>query len=168
MADEPTGEPAGEPADGGESARESAHESARRGDRGGGARTYEGAGIAVSFDARVCRHAAECVRGLPEVFDTGRRPWITPNAAAPEAVAEVVRRCPTGALRYRRADGGLEEPDRPTTVLRTADGRLLVRGDLRVTGTDGEVRDTPRAMLCGCGLSGGQPYCDRSGACRDT
>ncbi|MFF1907105.1 (4Fe-4S)-binding protein [Kitasatospora sp. NPDC058218] len=130
-----------------------------------GARTYEGAGIEVTFDPQVCRHAAECVRGLPSVFDTARRPWISPDAAEPGLVAEVVRRCPTGALTYRLAGGGTEAPDRPTTVRRTADGRLLVRGELRVTGAGGEVRETPRAMLCGCGSSGGQPYCDRSGAC---
>ncbi|MEV0532963.1 (4Fe-4S)-binding protein [Kitasatospora sp. NPDC050463] len=130
-----------------------------------GARTYEGAGIAVTFDPQVCRHAAECVRGLPSVFDTARRPWISPDAAEPGLVAEVVRRCPTGALTYRLADGDPEAPERPTTVRRTADGRLLVRGELRVAGAAGEVRETVRAMLCGCGCSGEQPYCDRSGAC---
>ncbi|MFF3067391.1 (4Fe-4S)-binding protein [Kitasatospora sp. NPDC057936] len=130
-----------------------------------GAKAYEAPGITVTFDAGICRHAAECVRGLPAVFDTGRRPWISPDAAPAADVAEVVRRCPTGALRYRLADGEAEPPDRPTTVTRTADGRLLLRGELRVAGPDGEVRETPRAMLCGCGHSSEQPYCDRSGAC---
>ncbi|MFJ4667262.1 (4Fe-4S)-binding protein [Kitasatospora purpeofusca] len=133
--------------------------------RGSGARAYRGDGITVSFDARVCRHAAECVHGLPAVFDTARRPWIMPDAAEPGVIAEVVRRCPTGALAYRLADGGAETPDRPTTVRRTADGRLLVRGELRVTDASGEVREAPRAMLCGCGRSAEQPYCDRSGEC---
>ncbi|AUY49006.1 hypothetical protein EH183_08670 [Streptomyces sp. CB01881] len=130
-----------------------------------GAKTYGAAGIAVSFDPQVCQHAAECVRGLPSVFDTARRPWVTPDAAEPGVVAEVVRRCPTGALRYRLADGGTEAPERPTSVRRTPDGRLLLRGELRVTDSEGAVRETPRAMLCGCGRSAGQPYCDRSGAC---
>ncbi|MEU6232789.1 (4Fe-4S)-binding protein [Kitasatospora sp. NPDC047058] len=129
------------------------------------ARTYEAAGIAVTFDPQVCRHAAECVHGLPSVFDTTRRPWIMPDAAEPGVLAEVVRRCPTGALRYRLAGGGTEVPDRPTSVRRLPDGRLLLRGDLRVTDAEGAVRETPRAMLCGCGRSAGQPYCDRSGPC---
>ncbi|WP_078896184.1 (4Fe-4S)-binding protein [Streptomyces sp. NRRL S-495] len=135
------------------------------GGRASGARAYRGDGITVSFDARVCRHAAECVHGLPAVFDTARRPWIMPDAAEPGVIAEVVRRCPTGALAYRLADGGAEAPDRPTTVRRTADGRLLVRGELRVTDASGEVREAPRAMLCGCGRSAEPPYCDRSGEC---
>ncbi|MEU8762907.1 (4Fe-4S)-binding protein [Streptomyces sp. NPDC048659] len=63
-------------------------------------KTYTGKGIAVHFDAERCRHAARCVQGLPEVFDITRRPWITPDAAPAEVVAEVVRRCPSGALTY--------------------------------------------------------------------
>jgi uncharacterized Fe-S cluster protein YjdI len=139
------------------------------------AKTYEAepdpatrrGGVAVTFDSAVCRHAAECVRGLPEVFDTGRRPWITPGAADPDQVAEVVRRCPTGALTYRLADGRTEQPDRPTSVTRLADGRLLLRGELRITdGTPGSAaRETTRAMLCGCGATTEPPYCDRSGTC---
>ncbi|MEU1174705.1 (4Fe-4S)-binding protein [Streptomyces microflavus] len=40
------------------------------------ARSYDGEGITVSFDAHRCLHAAECVRGLPAVFEVGRKPWI--------------------------------------------------------------------------------------------
>ncbi|PYC80905.1 hypothetical protein C7C46_11990 [Streptomyces tateyamensis] len=119
----------------------------------------------VTFDGALCRHAARCVGGLPEVFDTSRRPWITPGAAPPERVAEVVRRCPTGALTYLLTGGAPEQPQRPTAVVRTPDGRLLLRGDLLLPAPDGGERRATRAMLCGCGRSAGQPYCDRSGAC---
>ncbi|MYX15646.1 hypothetical protein GTY67_20020 [Streptomyces sp. SID8374] len=82
---------------------------------GTGRRSYEGRAITVTFEAARCRHAAECVRGLPEVFDTARRPWIRPDAADAGQVAEVVRRCPSGALRYERADGE-EGPQRPSST----------------------------------------------------
>jgi CDGSH-type Zn-finger protein len=39
---------------------------------------------------------------------------------------------------------------------------MLVRGNLDVDGTP-----ETRAALCRCGESTNQPYCDRSGACRD-
>jgi len=59
---------------------------------------YEGHDVVVSFDNEVCEHAAECVRGLPSVFDTNQRPWIQPdNAPAAEVIAQVGR-CPSGAL----------------------------------------------------------------------
>ncbi|WP_405819821.1 (4Fe-4S)-binding protein [Streptomyces sp. NBC_00838] len=85
---------------------------------GTGKKTYEGRAVTVIFEAGRCKHAAECVHGLPEVFDTGERPWIRPDGAEPERVAEVVRRCPSGALRYALLDSGAETPNRPTRVTR--------------------------------------------------
>jgi uncharacterized Fe-S cluster protein YjdI len=65
-------------------------------------KTYRGPLVDVSFDGEVCRHAAECVRGMPEVFDTTARPWINPEVARTADLAdklrEVVGRCPSGAL----------------------------------------------------------------------
>ncbi len=72
-------------------------------------RSYHGAGITVSYDARRCIHAQECVHGLPEVFDPERRPWVDPDGASPERVAAVVRACPTGALQFEPATGGEQE-----------------------------------------------------------
>ncbi|MGW9348424.1 Uncharacterized Fe-S cluster protein YjdI [Nocardiopsis flavescens] len=66
-------------------------------------KAYEGRSITVTFEAGLCRHAAECVHGLPEVFDPARRPWILPDGADADRVAEVVGRCPSGALEYRFA-----------------------------------------------------------------
>ena len=71
-------------------------------------KVYTGAHVDVSFDSQVCRHAAECVRGLPTVFNTSRRPWILPDGAAPERVVEVVGRCPSGALAIERVDAPLD------------------------------------------------------------
>ncbi|GAB2870109.1 (4Fe-4S)-binding protein [Streptomyces mayteni] len=74
-------------------------------------KAYQARSITVTFEAGRCRHAAECVKGLPEVFDTAKRPWIQPDNATAERVAEVVRRCPSGALRYELVDGERETPD---------------------------------------------------------
>lgn len=65
-------------------------------------KTYTGADVDVSFDAELCQHAAECVRGLPTVFDTKARPWIQPDGAPAADVIEVVGRCPSGALQIER------------------------------------------------------------------
>lgn len=65
-------------------------------------KTYFGPLVDVSFDAAVCQHAAECVHGMPTVFDTARRPWIDPGQAGDVGLAQhlrdVVGRCPSGAL----------------------------------------------------------------------
>ncbi|MGW2260502.1 (4Fe-4S)-binding protein [Streptomyces sp. NPDC001780] len=84
-------------------------------------KAYKGRSITVTFEARRCRHAAECVNGLPEVFDPGKRPWIRPDGAEAERLAEVVRRCPSGALRYELMDGEAETTRGPAAGQRRAD-----------------------------------------------
>jgi uncharacterized Fe-S cluster protein YjdI len=123
---------------------------------------YEGKEIEVTYDTARCLHAAECVRGMPVVFDTARRPWIAPDNGDPEALAAVIRRCPTGALHYSLREGEPEQPRVPTRVRIPHDGPLLIDGDIELDGK----RET-RAAICRCSASTNQPYCDLSGPCRD-
>jgi len=126
--------------------------------------SYDGRTITVSYDVKRCIHARECVRGLPEVFDPDERPWIAPDNAAAGDLAEVIVRCPTGALHFDRKDGGWEETA-PTenTITIAADGPLYVRGDVEVTSEDETVllSDT-RIAFCRCGASANKPLCDNS------
>ncbi len=119
--------------------------------------------IIVSYDVDRCTHVAECRRGLPQVFDTSKRPWIQPANASADAIAEVVMRCPTGALHFERKDGGPAEPIPTTNTVRVkANGPLYVRGDVEVTLPDGTVLKDTRIALCRCGASSRKPYCDNS------
>lgn len=122
-------------------------------------KAYQVKGVTVWFDATRCRHFAECVRGLPEVFEPGRRPWVRPDLGEPADVARVVERCPTGALHYRLDEGPAEEPAVPTRIRPLKDGPLLVRGDLLLRTRHGELRET-RTALCACGRSQNVPFCD--------
>jgi CDGSH-type Zn-finger protein/uncharacterized Fe-S cluster protein YjdI len=125
-------------------------------------RRYEAVGITVTYDPARCTHAEKCVRGLRAVFDPTRRRWIDPSAAAPARIAEVVMRCPTGALHFERRDGGAEEPlPARNLVTVSPDGPLYLRGDLEIETPEGVVRDT-RAALCRCGASKTKPFCDGS------
>jgi uncharacterized Fe-S cluster protein YjdI len=84
--------------------------------------------ISVTMRNR-CIHAAECVRGLPAVFDTALRPWILPTAASSDAVAPVIEKCRSGALDYERRDGGpAETPNKQLTIVPMPDGPLYGRG----------------------------------------
>ena len=70
-------------------------------------KTYQGDGVDVSFDGKLCIHARECVTGLPRVFQAnapGR--WIHPDEASPEQIAALAQSCPSGAIAYNRKDGG--------------------------------------------------------------
>ena len=125
------------------------------------ARPYTAPGVRVFYDRDRCLHFAECVRCLPEVFDVGKRPWIQPGNASAEQVAEVVRRCPSGALHYRLEEGPSEEPEQPTRVEFVANGPINLRGDLSIDVPAGRMREV-RASLCRCALTENAPFCDKA------
>jgi uncharacterized Fe-S cluster protein YjdI len=129
---------------------------------------YAGEAVDVSFDPARCRHAAECLCGLPAVFDWDRRPWILPDGADADDVVRVVARCPTGALRTHPIQpAASEQPATPTNVTVLPGGPILTRGDLHITGPSGLDEHETRAALCSCGSTANAPYCDGSGTCVD-
>ena len=118
--------------------------------------------IVVTWEPEYCIHAADCLNGLPAVFDPWRRPWVAIDAATADEIADVVTRCPTGALHFRRLDGGDQEPEPqdPTVQLRP-NGPLFVRGKIRIEDASGHlIREDTRVALCRCGGSGNKPFCD--------
>jgi uncharacterized Fe-S cluster protein YjdI/CDGSH-type Zn-finger protein len=123
-------------------------------------KSYNGSDITVTFDGTRCLHFAECLRGLPAVFDVQARPWISPDNADADSVAEVVERCPSGALRHIRHDGSTESPPDPTVVTVVENGPVLLHGNLSLAS-----RRETRAALCACGRSSKKPFCDN--ACRN-
>jgi uncharacterized Fe-S cluster protein YjdI len=129
-------------------------------------RRYATPEVVVSYDAPRCIHVRACVAGLPQVFDTSARPWIQPQHAQAALVAEVVSRCPSGALHAlltATGDAGVqaehERPQRPTTVTPLPDGPLAIRGELTIVTPQGEQTEL-RATLCRCGSSSNKPFCD--------
>src|SRR5215204_987344 len=125
------------------------------------ARAYTAPDVRVFYDRGRCLHFAECVGGLPEVFDVAKRPWIQPENASVERVAEVVRRCPSGALHYRLKEGPPEQPERPTHVEFVANGPINLRGELSIEVSAGRMREV-RTSLCRCGRTENEPFCDNA------
>ena len=127
-------------------------------------RVYADDRIEVTWEPAFCIHVGECLRGLPAVFDTRRRPWIIVDNGSPGEIGEVIQRCPTGALHFRRLDGGPQEPvPEETTVQERPNGPLFVRGNVRIFGQDRTmVRQDTRLALCRCGASANKPFCDGS------
>jgi len=127
-------------------------------------RVYANDAIEVIWEPKLCIHVRNCVRGLPRVFDPERRPWVDVDAADPEVIAATVLTCPTGALHFRRSDGGAqEEPQPETTVEPRPNGPLFVRGRVRIVDEEGRlIREDTRLALCRCGASANKPFCDGS------
>lgn len=125
---------------------------------------YPGEAITVTWSKARCIHVAECLRRLGVVFDTRRAPWVLPNAASADEIADTILHCPSGALHFQRHDGGAAEvPDSANTITPRASGPLYVRGEVVMVTDGGEeiVQDT-RLTLCRCGASKNKPFCDNS------
>ncbi len=123
--------------------------------------------LVVTFDPNVCRHAAECIRGLPQVFDVSRPDWIRLDGVWPEEVMAVVARCPSGALQSVRAGLAPQKPiDLPRAGVRvhaSKDGPVIVKGGVTLEYPSGkEEKRMGSFALCRCGQTASSPFCDGS------
>ncbi len=134
------------------------------------AKEYIGEAITVEWRPERCIHTARCLRALPEVFDTQRRPWVDAGAAEAAAIAAAVDQCPSGALRYRLT-GGEDDGSRAgdgaaaaaATVAPFPNGPLVIRGPVEIRDASGTVLAVEdRVTLCRCGATGNAPFCDNS------
>lgn len=120
----------------------------------------KGRALTVLFEGRRCIHSRHCVLDAPGVFKANTPgAWIFPDAVSPEALMEVAHKCPSGAIRYEREDGGAAEaPPAVNTLFVRENGPYAVRAALDVGGDVSRYR----ATLCRCGQSKNKPYCDGS------
>ena len=113
---------------------------------------FQGRLVDVAFDEEACQGAGECLRGMPEVFDSAKDPWIDPDGAdtlqACVRLGEVVARCPGKALRVvehvaagggacRVQPGAVLRPDAariPVAAVTVADNPAMRRYEARVDG----------------------------------
>lgn len=128
---------------------------------------YSCEGLIVRWNPEKCIHAQECVKGLPQVFNHDRRPWINMKGASPEEIMKVIDRCPSGALTYQENAPQSAEKDAscgPYATIRVVkNGPLLVEGDCRLLNTEGgEMVKKGTYALCRCGASRKKPFCDGS------
>lgn len=63
---------------------------------------YTNGDITVVWKPELCEHVGFCARGLPEVFNPRRRPWIELHHSDSPTVAAQVEKCPSGALSWFR------------------------------------------------------------------
>jgi uncharacterized Fe-S cluster protein YjdI len=59
---------------------------------------YDNGEITVVWKPDICMHSGICARGLSEVFDPRRKPWIEMGNAETQQIIDQVKKCPSGAL----------------------------------------------------------------------
>ena len=85
--------------------------------------------------------------------------WIYPDTMAAERLVDVAHKCPSGAIRYERHDGGEAEAAPPVNTLRLREnGPYALHAEYELVGHERALR----ATLCRCGQSKRKPWCDGS------
>jgi len=59
---------------------------------------YSKEDITVVWRPDLCIHSGNCVRGLGQVFNPEKKPWIDVDQASSDEIVEQVGKCPSGAL----------------------------------------------------------------------
>lgn len=119
--------------------------------------------VTVVWQPHMCIHSAICFRGLPNVFDPRKRPWVTPEHENGERIMEQIDKCPSGALSYFKNEVGQEEKqiDNETIVETTKNGPLLIYGNISIKDAEGIITKKHKVTaLCRCGSSENKPFCD--------
>jgi CDGSH-type Zn-finger protein/uncharacterized Fe-S cluster protein YjdI len=123
--------------------------------------------LEVRFDGNRCIHARHCVTGAPATFLADvDGPWIRPAMTPLHDLIGVIHNCPSGALSYRRLDGGPPEHAPPLNLLTLREnGPYALRANIVLEEDAPASIATPvgfRATLCRCGHSRRKPFCDNS------
>lgn len=127
---------------------------------------YTNGEVTVVWKPDVCIHAANCVNGLPGVFDAKAKPWINMDGANTAEIVAQVKKCPSGALStYMNAEGadGPVKVETERLIEVAPNGPLMVYGNVTIKSANGtETRDSRVTAFCRCGASQNKPYCDGS------
>ncbi|MEO6168815.1 MAG: (4Fe-4S)-binding protein [Chitinophagales bacterium] len=68
---------------------------------------YSNGEVTVIWQPDICIHSAICFKGLPEVFDPRKRPWVTPQDSTTQKIVAQVKQCPSGALSFYMNDAAV-------------------------------------------------------------
>ena len=61
---------------------------------------YSNGEVTIVWRPELCIHSGNCFRGLGEVFNPVKRPWITPEGVMSDKIVGQIKKCPSGALTY--------------------------------------------------------------------
>ncbi len=70
---------------------------------------YSNGEVTVVWQPKLCIHSGICSRGLSEVFDPRRRPWIDTSQSHTDAIIEQIKKCPSGALSFYKNQSDIKE-----------------------------------------------------------
>ncbi|MBI9054893.1 MAG: (4Fe-4S)-binding protein [Bacteroidales bacterium] len=124
---------------------------------------YSNGEVTIVWKPNLCIHSTNCIKGLPEVFDMNKRPWINADGSTSDKIINQVRKCPSGALSFymntKKQKG--EQNMSNVKVDLMENGPILVNGKIELKNSKGEAIPCENTVaLCRCGGSKNKPFCD--------
>lgn len=127
-------------------------------------KTYSNDEITVNWNASACIHSQKCWRGLMDVFNPKKRPWINLEGANTEEIKRQIDQCPSGALSWSANQQTEAESDEDSGMVKIEviqNGPLRVHGNVEIQSPDSTIERKSKVIaLCRCGMSNNKPYCD--------
>ena len=136
----------------------------------GRSRSYSNDEVTVFWRPELCIHSANCLIGLPGVFDSSVRPWVNIHGASSKEIIKTVDTCPSRALLYlknanfalRKTRKKSKKPPKFARIQILKDGPAIISGNfvLRDPNKKKIRLKTDKASICRCGASKIKPLCD--------
>ncbi|MDO6760159.1 (4Fe-4S)-binding protein [Tamlana sp. 2_MG-2023] len=63
---------------------------------------YRNNEITISYCPFKCKQSNVCTKELSDVFQNSVIPWIDPNGSPTESIIKQIKKCPSGALKFKR------------------------------------------------------------------
>ena len=136
------------------------------------AKEYSNGEITVFWKAELCIHSANCLLGMPRVFNNRKKPWINLGGADSKEIMKVVDSCPSRALTYLKSTTfRIQKPRKSkkknpkfARVQILKDGPALITGNFIIRDPKKKkIRvESEVAAICRCGHSEKKPFCDGS------
>jgi uncharacterized Fe-S cluster protein YjdI len=70
--------------------------------------------VTVFWQPELCIHSANCLIGLPAVFNSKKKPWINVHASNTKEIMKIIDTCPSRALLYLKSSKFVTSKPRAT------------------------------------------------------
>ncbi|HMU44405.1 MAG TPA: (4Fe-4S)-binding protein [Ignavibacteriaceae bacterium] len=124
---------------------------------------YSSGEITIFWQSSKCQHSGNCIKGLPNVFNSAKSPWINIFGDRTERILETVSKCPSGALSVKevvKTESELKSGEVFQVVI-AENGPINIRGNFEILDSRGnKIKSKGSISLCRCGGSSNKPICD--------
>jgi len=131
---------------------------------------YSTGEVTVFWRSELCIHSANCLMGLPAVFNTRKRPWVNINGGSTNEIIQAVDTCPSRALTYlknpkyktQRLKKKSKKASKFARVQLLKDGPYMISGNFIIRDANKKKIKVEAEVvaLCSCGASRNKPFCD--------